>query len=233
MSEHDRNKYLEAYYDNEADANKNMSFANAAAGLYMFVIWIFYLTGFFKIHSDTTLVLINIFFPISILVLLSPLLYVFVFKDKLKKPNYKYFVLFSFILVIGALNAILPKHTVIAWALCLVMTNHYYNPKVGIWVFVTALLFSLISMYASMFVGEFDANLLLGNETLETKDYVYQDGPVGRYQMLHDLIEKGVNRYWERSRRSKRPMNAPRRSARAVRRDCTGESICICTGRWR
>ena len=197
MSEHERNKYLEAYYDNEADANKNMSFANAAAGLYMFVIWIFYLTGFFKIHSDTTLVLINIFFPISILVLLSPLLYVFVFKDKLKKPHYKYFVLFSFIVVIGVLNAILPKHTVIAWALCLVMTNHYYNPKVGIWVFVTALLFSLISMYASMFVGEFDANLLLGNETLETKDYVYQDGPVGRYQMLHDLIEKGVNRYWE------------------------------------
>ena len=34
MSEHERNKYLEAYYDNEADANKNMSFANAAAGLY-------------------------------------------------------------------------------------------------------------------------------------------------------------------------------------------------------
>ena len=197
MSEHERNRYLEAYYDNEADANKNMSFANAAAGLYMLVIWIFYLTDFFKHSGDVTWILINIFFPISILVLLTPLLYVFVFKDKLKKPNYKYFVLFSFILVIGALNAILPKHTVIAWALCLIMTNHYYNPKVGIWVFVTALLFSLISMYASMFIGEFDANLLLGNETLESKDYIYQDGPVGRYQMLHDLINKGVNRYWE------------------------------------
>ena len=197
MSEHERNKYLEAYYDNEADANKNMSFANAAAGLYMLVIWIFYLTDFFKHSGDVTWILINIFFPISILVLLSPLLYVFVFKDKLKKPNYKYFVLFSFILVIGALNAILPKHTVIAWALCLVMTNHYYNPKVGIWVFITALLFSLVSMYASMFVGEFDANLLLGNETLKAKDYNYQDGPVGRYQMLHDLMNQGVNRYWE------------------------------------
>ena len=197
MSEKERNVYLEAYYNNEADANKNMSFANAAAGIYMLVLWVFYLTGFFKIHSDTTLILINIFFPVSILVLLSPLLYVFVFKDKLRKPNYKFFVLFSFILVIGALNAILPKHTVIAWALCLVMTNHYYNPKVGIWVFVTILILSLISMYASMFVGEFDANLLLGNETLENKDYDYQDGPVGRYQMLHDLLEKGVNRYVE------------------------------------
>ena len=74
MSEHERNRYLEAYYDNEADANKNMSFANAAAGLYMLVIWIFYLTDFFKHSGDVTWILINIFFPISILVLLSPLL---------------------------------------------------------------------------------------------------------------------------------------------------------------
>ena len=51
MSEKERNVYLEAYYNNEADANKNMSFANAAAGIYMLVLWIFYLTGFFKISS--------------------------------------------------------------------------------------------------------------------------------------------------------------------------------------
>lgn len=197
MTEQERSKYLEAYYTNEADANKNMSFANAATGVYMIVLWIFYLTGFFKIHSTLTFVLINIIFPASILILLSPLLYVFKFKDNLRKPNYKYFVLFSFILVIAGLNAILPKHTVIAWALCIIMTNHYYNPKVGIAIFATAVGLSLVSMYASMFVGEFDANLLLGNEVLESKDYVYADGPAGRFQMLHDLLESGHNRYFE------------------------------------
>ena len=41
MTEVERNKYLEAYYDNEANANKHMSFANAFAGIYMIVLWIF------------------------------------------------------------------------------------------------------------------------------------------------------------------------------------------------
>ena len=195
MTEVERNKYLEAYYDNEANANKHMSFANAFAGIYMIVLWIFYLTGFFKIHSTITMILVNVNFPVSILVLLCPLLYVFKFKDKLRKPNYKYFVLFSFIVVIGALNAILPKHTAIAWALCIIMTNHYYNPKVGLAVFIAVVSLSLVSMYASMFVGEFDANLLLGNEVLEDASYTYADGPDGRYQMLHDLILNGHNRY--------------------------------------
>ena len=48
-------EYLKAYYANEADANKQMSFANAAAAVYMAIIWVFYLTGFFKIHSEPKL----------------------------------------------------------------------------------------------------------------------------------------------------------------------------------
>ena len=195
MTEVERNKYVEAYYDNEADANKQMSLANVFAGVYMIILWIFYLTGFFKIHSTTTMILVNVHFPVSIAILLSPLLYVFKFKKYLRKPNYKYFVLFSFVLVIGSLNAILPKHTVIAWALCLIMTNHYYNPKVGLTVFIAVVVLSLVSMYASMFIGEFDANLLLGNEVLEDKSYTYADGPQGRYEMLHDLMLNGHNRY--------------------------------------
>ena len=197
MTEAERSKYLEAYYNNEADANRHMSFANAAAGIYMIIIWVFYLTGFFKIHSTVTLVLINIFFPASIIVLLSPLLYIFVFKDKLRKPRYKLFVLFSFVLVIGALNMILPKHTVAAWALCIIMTNHYYNPKVGLAVFISVILLSIVSMYGSMFVGEFDANLLLGNEALENGQALYADGPAGRYELLAKMRELGYNRYIE------------------------------------
>ena len=93
----DKENYLRDYYDNEADANKQMSLANAAAAIYMLVIWIFYLTGFFKTHSTVTVILINIFFPLGILTLLTPLLYAFKFKSKLRKPSYKLYVLFSFI----------------------------------------------------------------------------------------------------------------------------------------
>ena len=195
MSDIERKRYLEAYYNNEANANKQMSFANACAAVYMAVIWGCYLTGAFKINSDVTRVLINVLFPIGILVLLTPLLYVFVFKDMLKKPNYKYFALFSFVIVIAALNTILPKHTIAAWALCIVMTNHYYNKKVGLIISISVAILSLISMYGSMFVGEFDANLLLGNTVLEKGQVLYADGPEGRFNLLKQLLDMGYNRY--------------------------------------
>ena len=53
MTDVERSKYLEAYYSNEADANKQMSLANVAAAIYMLAIWICYLTDFFKKHSIT------------------------------------------------------------------------------------------------------------------------------------------------------------------------------------
>ena len=193
MTDTERQKYLEAYYDNEADANKQMSYANAAAAAYMLVIWIFYLTGFFKVFSTTTLILINVLFPIGILVLLSPLLYAFKFKDHLRKPRYKYFVLYSFIFVIGALNVILPKHSAIAWALCILMTNHYYNPTVGLKVFISVIIASLIAMFGGMFVGEFDANLLFGNEIMQTinTQEIYANGVGARFEMLNKLYSMG------------------------------------------
>ena len=193
MADLERQKYLEAYYDNEADANKQMSLANAAAAIYMFAMWIFYLTGFFKTHSDITVLLINIFFPVGILVLLSPLLYVFKFKQQLRKPNYKYFVLYSFVFVIAVLNVILPKHSAIAWALCILMTNHYYNPKSGLIVFVAVMVSSFFAMFGGMFVGEFDANLLFGNEIMEevNTQEIYANGPAGRLKMLQELYAMG------------------------------------------
>ena len=193
MVQRDREKYLEAYYDNEADANKQMSFANAAAAVYMLGIWICYLVGFFKVHSNVTLILINVAFPIGVLVLLSPLLYAFKFKKELRKPNYKFFVLGSFIFVIAVLNVILPKHSAIAWALCILMANHYYNTKVGRWLFVIVVVSSLFAMFGGMFVGEFDANLLFGNEIMENVNTqeIYANGPAGRFEMLNKLYAMG------------------------------------------
>ena len=195
MSDEERNQFLEAYTANEADANKHMSFGNAIAGLYMLLIWIFYLTGFFKIHSDVTRILINVSFPITILVLFTPLLYVFVFKDKLKKKGYKNFLIFTFILVIAALNIILPKHMFIAWAMCILMTNHYYNTKIGTGVFILVVILAIPCMYASMFVGEFDPTLILGNEVIKDGFAMYSEGPKARYELLKQLLDLGYNRY--------------------------------------
>lgn len=193
MSNEEYEKYIRAYYENEADANKQMSFANAAAGVYMLAIWICYLTGFFKTYTLITVVLINVTFPIGILVLFSPLLFVFKFKRFLSKPRYKYFVIFTFVYVIGVLNVILPKHSAIAWAVCILMTNHYYNAKLGTGVFVLVLVASFFDMFGGMFLGEFDANLLFGNEIMKeiNTQEIYANGAAARFEMLNKLYSMG------------------------------------------
>ena len=198
----ERKKYQQAYYANEADANKRMSFANALGSIYMLVIWILYLTDVFKINSAITRIVVNVVFPIGILALLTPLLFAFKFKEQLKNPKYKYFVLITFVIVIAGLNIILPKHSAIAWALCIMMCNHYYNTKVGLSVFIVVIVASFFCMFASMLVGEFDANLLLGNDVLEKAPQLYAEGqvlyangPAARIELLNRLLKIGYNRY--------------------------------------
>ena len=193
MTEFERNKYLEAYYENEADANKQMGIANAFGGILLLIVWILYLTGAFY-ASAQIMPLINVLFPASILLLFTPLIYNFKFKHVLKKPNYKFFVVFSFILVIAALNIILPRNSFIGWALCIIMTNHYYNPKLGRVTFVIAVNLMLICFFLSLFVGEYDANVLGIKEVLNG-DAVEVFGIKERYDLLHEQLQAGQNRY--------------------------------------
>lgn len=184
------NKYLEAYYDNEADANKQMIFANVFAGIVLAVIWIMYLTGVFPVPNNT-FSLVNIFFPISIFILLSPLFYL---KNSLKKPKLKYFLVFSFIFVVAILNVIIPKHAIIGWALCIVIVNHYYNPKLGKIAFSVVLLSMLVCIYLAMFFGEYDPNLI-GNGVIVDGEIQYVYGVKERYQYLAEQLAAGENRY--------------------------------------
>ena len=158
MTAAERNKYLEAYHDNEADANRQMGFATTFGGILLLGIWICYLSGAF-FASDWMKPFIHTIFPISILVMFSPLVYMFRFKKLLRKPGYKYFVTFSFVVVMGFLNILLPRNAFIGWALCIMITNHYYNPMVGRIIFIVSVLMMLWCLYGSLFVGEYDPSL--------------------------------------------------------------------------
>ena len=200
----DKNLYLEEYYKNEYDANKNMSYACAFAAGVILIIWICYLTGLF-VSTDSTFVLVNIIFPISIFILLSSLFWVR--KEKYSRhPGYKYFVIISFLLVIAMTNVIVPKHALISWILPLLISNHYYNPKFGRIVFIIVIISMLICIYMGMFLGEFCPDYLTGevignkNALIHTsfpglEGNTYPDNPEGRYQFLSDLLAHGENRY--------------------------------------
>ena len=84
--------YQKAYYENEVDANKHMSLVNAAAGGLAILIWIMYLTGAFLIPNHFYLA-VCIMFPCIAVLMFVPL---FLMKTELvRKPGYKYFILFS------------------------------------------------------------------------------------------------------------------------------------------
>ena len=69
MAKVDREKYLKAYYENEYDANKHMSFALLFTAILISVIWILYLIpGVFAVTLKTRIIT-SIVLPILILIL--------------------------------------------------------------------------------------------------------------------------------------------------------------------
>ena len=184
--------YQEAYYDNEADANKQMSYVNAAAGALAIVIWLLYLTKVFTI-PDHFFVFICVLFPVIAVLMFIPLF--FVKTDYIRKPGYKYFILFSLLAVICALNVSIPKHSVLFWPFAILIANHYYNPTIGRVIYGVSIILMLICIYLGMFFGEFDENLFGGGVVLA-------DGSIGtvetieeRLQLLRERVASGDNRY--------------------------------------
>ena len=188
----DKNDYMQNYYDNEADANKHMSYVNAAAALLSMVMWVLYLAKIFTI-PDHFFLTILIMFPILSAILCIPLFFV---KNEavLRKPGYKVFILTSLLIAIAALNITIPKHSVLFWPFTILIANHYYNPKFGRIIYVITIVLMLICMYGGMFLGEFDENLFGGGvikgDTIGTVETIEE-----RYQLLQERIAEGNNRY--------------------------------------
>ena len=185
-------EYRRAYNQNEISANKYMSYVNAAAGGLALIMWVLYFAKVFTI-PDHFYVAILIIFPAIAVVMFLPL---FLMRTKLiTKPGYKYFILFSLLIVIITLNIALPKHSLLFWPFAILIANHYYNPVIGRVVFFVSIIAMLICLYVAMFFGEFDENLFGGG-------VIKEDGTVGtvetfeeRLELLRQLKESGNNRY--------------------------------------
>ena len=185
-------EYQRAYYENEADANKHMSYVNGAAGVLALVMFVLYVSGVFLI-PDHFYLAVCIMFPLIAVIMFAPLF--LVRTNLIRKPGYKYFILFSLLIAIMALNIALPKHSLLFWPFAALIATHYYNPTIGRVIFVVTLLAMLFCLYAGMFFGEFDENLFGGG-------VVMPDGSVGtvetfeeRVDLLNKLRESGNNRY--------------------------------------
>lgn len=187
-------EYRKAYIQNEADANKYMSLVNGAAGILAIIIWILYLTKVFLI-TDELYPVVAVLFPCIALLMFTPLFFI---KTRfIRTPGYKYFILFSLLIAISALNIAVPKHSLLFWPFLIIIATHYYSPGIGRVVFGVSLVSMLICMYLGMFFGEFDETLFGGGVLLD-------DGTIGtveslseRLELLHNLTLQGNNRYFK------------------------------------
>ena len=188
------------YQENEMKANRHMTFALVFTASLLFIVWFGFIFKLFEVARDTWVATISVI-PGLIVLLCIPM--IFIKSDLLKSRKYKYFVFILFIFAISALNTIMPKHAVLGWAVCILLTAHYYSPKLTRAVFVGVIIMMLVSLTLGTFVGEFDSNLLAGEiNKVEQRIYnvklpglSFDDSPAGRFEYLKALKDAGDNRF--------------------------------------
>lgn len=80
--------------------------------------------------------------------------------ERVENIHFKRFLLIQFLIAMTIVNIILPKHGILGWAIILVVTNHYFNPKFLRRVYIAVLILLLFSIYLGAIFGEWDPTLL-------------------------------------------------------------------------
>ena len=149
---------------NEFEANISLARGCVMMAIFMAIIWVLYLAG---VLQNKNLTLINIVFPSSMIVLTIPI----TFKRKyLEHKNFKFFILTVYILVITAVNVVIPKHGILLWALTIIVSCHYYSQKVSLFVYAVSSVCMLVAIYLGMLFGEWDPNLMGGMTVIGLED---------------------------------------------------------------
>ena len=165
------------YQENEKNANHyTIRCLIFAAGITV-LIWILNLLDFFAVDD----ILMNVAMPIGIVLMVIPL-----FLERFAKipSNVLRYVLFLFfVLAIAILSVAMPRHLVVAWALPIVLACHYYSPSFARFALITTLIMMLISLYAGMYLGEWENNILDFHEPI--------DGVMERHAYIMARKEEG------------------------------------------
>ena len=184
----------EVYIENEINSNIELAKGCAFTGVVLVIAWILYLTGVFSVPA-ATIMIINIVFPTVIVVLESSLIYLKL--DVIKNPGFKYFLIIQFIVVTFVLNMIIPKHSILMWAVCIILVSHYFNPKISLFTYIVASIAMLLAIYSGMLFGEWDSNLLNGSNIINVNGVdVFADEATfeQRIDWIKQLAAEGDNR---------------------------------------
>lgn len=149
------NAELNAILKNEEEANQYAAKCLAVcAGVGAFA-WIFNLLGIFIIPE----LIMNIGMPITIMFFMLPTLICKIADTK--HLSVKYIVIMCGISGIFILSCAMPKHGVLAWAVPLALSCHYYSKKLTRITLISSWILFSASIYISMYIGESDLNFFM------------------------------------------------------------------------
>lgn len=144
-----------AILENETEANHYAAKCLAVCAAVGMTSWLLNLAGIFIVPQK----IMNIGMPIMIVFFLIPAL---LCKMTDGKPFWvKYFVLICATIGIFILSSAMPKHGVLAWALPLMLSCHYYSKKLTRLTLIASWILFSASIYIGMYHGEGDLNLLI------------------------------------------------------------------------
>lgn len=152
-----------ALLENETEANRYAAKCLSVCAGVGALAWLFNLVGIFIIPAK----IMNIGMPITILFFLLPALLCRITGGR---PLWlKYVILFCGITSIFILSGAMPKHGVLAWAVPLALSCHYYSQKLTRLTLMASWVLFSASIYVGMYIGEGDLNLLITEPAIEDR----------------------------------------------------------------
>lgn len=152
-----------ALLENETEANRYAAKCLAVCAGVGALAWLFNLVGIFIIPAK----IMNIGMPFTILFFLLPALLCRITGGR---PLWlKYVILFCGITSIFILSGAMPKHGVLAWAVPLALSCHYYSQKLTRLTLMASWVLFSASIYVGMYIGEGDLNLLITEPAIEDR----------------------------------------------------------------
>lgn len=146
---------LKAILENEAEANQFAAKCLAICAIVGALAWLFNLVGIFVVPAT----MMNIGMPLTILFFLIPTLMRKIVDTR--SLWVKYVFIFCGVLGIFILSSAMPKHSLLAWTVPLVLSCHYYSKKLTQLTLFASWIFFSASIYISMFIGQPDINTLI------------------------------------------------------------------------
>lgn len=148
------------FLDNERSANRYAAMCLRVAAAVTALMWGLNLLGFFIVDKQ----LMNVAMPVGIVLFLLPSALVKTWRRR--QRMLKYAIMGCFLLGICLMSSALTIQLVLAWACPLLLSCHYYSPRVTHFTLAGALICMFASVYIGLYFGVWDSNMMRSSDVL-------------------------------------------------------------------